>query len=195
MKRFLVLVLIMSAIFLTGCKGLAKSDMQGNEWSESWIELGMILGVEEPAGNFTFLEANDAVALNGISYASWISGEQKTYINSESEEVTLYDTEAYVLLKDFSDSESAKAAVEEWKGLEEISYTLSEGKTITCSGQEFIFYELAPIEESPYYKGIAAFSVYNNTALSVEMMFQEESVNGEKLLKSFLESFHYRAVS
>ena len=96
MKKMLVLCLCM-ALFLSGCgKAAPPKAADGADWSEDWVTLGSVIGVDTPEG-LTARENSDVLSAKGMYYASWSAGESVPYVNEDGEEVQLYDAQVYLL--------------------------------------------------------------------------------------------------
>ena len=195
MKRTAVCLLIATlCLGLAGCGALPTPEKaaDGAAWSEEWVTVGGVVGVDTPDG-MTFRENNEALAANGMHYATWSIGEGKPYTNADGEEATLYDAQIYLLLGGFKSGEEAQDTMAQWQEMAQAQYTVGETAEALHNGQKFslITYTFDG-ETNPYARGASAFGVYRNYAISVEFTCQEEFDGGaEELLAQFLDNCHY----
>lgn len=179
---------------LTGC-GTAlppEKAADGLDWDEAWVTVGGIVGVDTPEG-MDPRENNEALAANGMYYATWSVGESEPYTNADGDEAQLYDAQVYLLLGGYKSTEDAENTLSQWKSMAELNYAVGETSTQTHNGQEFtvITYTFES-EENPYARGASAFGVYRNYAVSVELTCREGfQGDASQLLGGFLDSCHY----
>ena len=195
MKRAAVCLLIATlCLGLAGCGALPTPEKaaDGAAWSEEWVTVGSVVGVDTPDG-MTFRENNEALAANGMHYATWSIGEGKPYTNADGEEATLYDAQVYLLLGGYKSGEEAQDTMAQWQEMAQAQYTVGETAEAVHNGQKFslITYTFDG-ETNPYARGASAFGVYRNYAISVEFTCREGFDGGaEKLLAQFLDNCHY----
>ena len=96
------LLLVTLALLLTGCAQQSRHP----EWDEEWTRFGDLMAVEAPEG-FAPGEYNDVLSLNGIWYATWISGEARSVQTAEGEEATAYDAQLYLLIRECGSEDEA----------------------------------------------------------------------------------------
>lgn len=179
---------------LTGCIAPpppAQAE-DGTEWSEDWVTVGGIVGIDTPDG-LDPRENNEALAVNGMYYATWSAGEAVPYVNEDGDDAQLYDAQIYLLLAGYSEAERAEETAAQWLELAQDQYAVETAETMTCSGRDFtvITYTYSS-DANPYDRGASAFGVYRNYAISVELSCQD-SFEGDPLetLTGFLERCHY----
>lgn len=194
MKRAFVLSLIL-ILLLSGCgRAAVPKTADGQDWSEEWVTVGNVVGVDTPEG-LTFRENNDTLAARGMYYASWSSGEAVPTVNEDGEDALLYDAQLYYLLAGYDSTEKAEEAAAGWLDMAYGQYAVDAEAVETCNGQEFTVISYTYQSESnPYDCGVSAFGAYGNYAISVELSCRE-SFDGDALdvLENFLESCHYAA--
>lgn len=194
MKKMLVLCLCM-ALFLSGCgKAAPPKAADGSAWSEDWVTLGSVIGVDTPEG-LTARENSDVLSAKGMYYASWSAGGAVPYVNEDGEEVQLYDAQVYLLAAGYDSTAKAEETAAEWLSMADGQYAVEETKTETYNGQELTVITYTYTSESnPYSRGASAFGTYGNYAVSVELSCRE-SFEGDALetLENFLEHCHYAA--
>ncbi len=195
MKTLAAVVMVGVILLLTGCGPLPDRDIDGMPWQDSWVDVGIKLGIE-PVEGLELLEQSDALAMSGISYAAWSAGEKTEYENSEGVTGDLYDLQVFVLLQNCKTESEAASTREQWRAMEEQHYTMTALEDASYGGHEYSCWSLVPTDESPYgcgYIGLLTFGYYS---LSVELMvradFTPEYPAGE-LFQDFLAAIHYRA--
>lgn len=193
-KRFIALLcLSLSLLLAAGCQRAPTATRDGEPWSEDWIRVGAVLGVEPPGNGLTLLDNKDALAASNLYYAAWTIGERTDYVNADGDTVDLYDAQLYLLLEDCKTEEDAAADAADWQAMEEASYQVTDTVTLVCAGQEFtvLVYEVDR-EDNPYARGAVAFGVYETHAVNAELTCQD-SFEGDALaiLTEFLDGFHY----
>lgn len=166
----------------------------GTDWSEDWVTVGGVLGVDTPEG-LDPRENNEALAANGMYYATWSAGEAVPYTNEDGDEAQLYDAQVYLLLAGYVEAEKAETNAAQWLELAQERYAVGETRSVSCNGQEFtVITYTFDSDANPYARGASAFGVYRDYALSIELSCQD-SFEGDPLetLTGFLESCHYSA--
>lgn len=187
MKR--VTILVLALLLLVGC---APREDKHPEWGADLVRIGADMAAQTPEG-FTLQESNDALAPGGIYYVSWSRGEGRTILNAEGKEATAYDAQLFVLLKECADEGAAQGDVSGWMEREGQNYELGEAREQIENGQSFTVLPLLSAKgDNPYDRGVAAFGVRNNCAVSVELLcadgFSEDTTI---VLTSFLQGLHY----
>ena len=187
MKRW-ILMLAALCLCLTGCgQPLPERAADGSPWSEDWVSVGGVLGVDTPE-ELTLRENNDALAVKGMYYAAWSMGKAQPYTNEDGDEAELYDARVDLLL-----AEKAEDAAGEWLAMAEEKYRVEETEEAAYNGQTFTVVTYAfPSETAPYAYGVSAFGVYRNYAVSVELSCRESFAgDAEAVLADFLARCHY----
>lgn len=195
MKRTAVCLLIAAlCLGLAGCAALPTPEKaaDGAAWSEEWITVGGVVGVDTPDG-MTPRENNEALTANGMHYATWSMGAGEPYTNADGEEATLYDAQLYLLLGGCKSEEEAQDTMAQWQEMAQAKYIVGETVEAAHNGQEFSLITYAfDGETNPYARGASAFGVYRNYAISVEFTYREGfDGDAEKLLAQFLDNCHY----
>ena len=194
MKKVIALfVLAAVCVSLTGCGPmLPETAADGSSWSEDWVTVGSVLGVDTPEG-LTPRENNEALAAKGMYYATWSMGESSAYVNEEGENAELYDAQVYVLLAGYDAAEKAEASMEKWLAMASSQYAVTQTLSETYNGQPFtILTYTYTSQTNPFARGASAFGVYRNYAISIEVSCQENFVGNElEVLMEFLKNCHY----
>ena len=196
MKKLLVMLAL--AFGLTAMCGCAKYPSQaadGNPWDMDWTMLGSVLGVEEPEHGLVLLDNNTALAANDTYLATWASGEAIPYVNADGDGAELYEAQIYLLLMGCKDQESARKNVDGWIARTGETYTVTDTRSETFNGQEYtVLAYTCGSDTNPYSRGISAFAVFQNYAVSVELNCLEEYTGDEAaILTAFLTGCHYSA--
>ena len=195
MKKAAVFLLIGAfCLGLAGCSGPKPPEQaaDGTAWDESWVTVGSVIGVDTPAG-MDPRENNDALAVNGMYYATWSIGEGEPYTNADGEEATLYDAQVFLLLGGYKSAEEAEDTLTQWMEMAGSQYEVGETAEETHNGQNFtiITYSFNS-EANPYARGASAFVTYRNYALSVELTCRQDfEGDAARLLAQFLDACHY----
>ena len=195
-KRMLIVCALLLCVILSGCRTRYPSAAaDGAPWDESWDMLGSVLGVEEPGHGFTLLDNNAILTADDTYLATWASGESTAYVNADGDDTELYEAEIYLLLFGCKDAGNARAAVADWIARESDTYTVTETRTETYNGQAYtvLVYECGS-DTNPYSRGVAAFGVFENYAVSAELACLEKYSGDEvAILADFLTGCHYSA--
>lgn len=179
---------------LAGCGAELPPEQaaDGLDWDKDWVTVGSIVGVDTPEG-LTPRENNEALAANGIYYATWSIGESEPFTNEDGDEVELYDAQVYLLLGGYKSEKLAQDSLTQWKDMASLNYNLDETAEQTYNGQDYtVITYTFDAEENPYDRGASAFGLYRNFAVSVELTCREEfDGDAAELLGEFLDSCHY----
>ena len=128
-----------------------------------------------------------------IYYATWVAGESSAYTNEDGEDVDVYDAQLYLLAVGCADESYALQNQEDWIARQQETYTVTETWSETRNGQEYtlLAYECGS-ETNPYQRGVSAFTVYGNYAISAELACRAEFTGQEReILLQFLDGCHY----
>lgn len=195
MKKTVAMILAgVLCLALTGCTSAPPPAQaaDGSPWDENWVTVGNMVGVNAPEG-MDSRENNEALAANGMYYATWSMGESQPYTNEEGEDAELYDTQIYLLLRGCQSAKDAENTLSQWKDMANRNYIIDSTTEETHNGVDFtvITYTFEP-ESNPYARGASAFGAYRNYAVSVELICQQ-NFNGDtgQLLGQFLDHCHY----
>ncbi|MBR1759509.1 MAG: hypothetical protein IJ744_12470 [Lachnospiraceae bacterium] len=190
-KRVWILALIL-ALVLSGCSAKETEDLHP-EWAGTAFRYANIVAVGEDPEGFTLAVNNDVLAPVGLNYVTWVTGEEKDFINSDGKEVKIYDAQLYFLVVDCNTPERAKSDVEEFVSIEAKNYEVGEIKTIQVGDQEYQkLVLLSGKEGNPYGRGIACFGSREEFAFSIELMCTAD-YDGDlnAILQGFLENIEF----
>ena len=192
MKKSLLALLLAACVCLAGCQPIPVTAADGASWSDEWVTIGGIVGVDTPAG-IDYRENNDALSIRGMYYAAWSIGEAEPYTNEDGDEAQLYDAQIYFLLAGYDAAEKAEASAAEWQSMARERYTVDQTLPAVCNGQDFTVLTYSfDSETNPYANGASAFGVYRNYAVSVELSCREDFAGSPlEILTDFLEHCHY----
>lgn len=193
-KRMALLLAGVLCLGLAGCGAVVPPERaaDGLSWEESWVTVGGVIGVDTPDG-MDARENNEALAANGMYYATWSVGEGEPYTNADGEDAQLYDAQVYLLLAGYESGEEAGNALEQWKGMAESQYAVGQTAQESHNGQDYtVITYTFDSEQNPYARGASAYGVYRNFAVSVELACRE-GFDGDagQLLAQFLDGCHY----
>lgn len=195
MKRFTVCLLAL-CLLLSGCaKTAPEKAADGAAWDESWTTLGGVLGVEEPGHDLELRDNNEALSVTDMYLASWTIGEGAPYVNEDGDEVVLYPARLDVLVCGRKDTDAAQQTLENWSTRQAETYDVAASRKQTCSGQDYtISTYTCKSETNPYSRGVSAFGVYSDYAISAELNCLDSFTEDEAaILTDFLEGCHYAA--
>lgn len=195
MKRFPVCLLAL-CLLLSGCtKTAPEKAADGAAWDESWTTLGGVLGVEEPGHDLELRDNNEALSVTDMYLASWTIGEGAPYVNEDGDEVVLYPARLDVLVCGRKDADAAQQALEEWTARQAETYDVTASGKQTCSGEDYtISAYTCKSEANPYSRGVSAFGVYKDYAISAELNCLDSFTEDEAaILTDFLDGCHYAA--
>ncbi len=198
MKRWkygLTALLLTGLLGLSGCSHYPEQAADGTPWDPSWTMLGSVLGVEEPGGGFSLLDNYSVLTGEDIYYADWAAGQPTAYTNEDDEDVEVYGAQIYLLVEGCADETYARQNQEDWIARQQEIYAVTETWSETRNGQEYtlLSYECGS-ETNPYQRGVSAFTVYGNYAISAELTCREDFTGQEReILLQFLDGCHYSA--
>lgn len=194
MKKKKLSALLLLSLLLTGCSSSPKFTTDGRNWEDDWINIGSNIGIEAPK-ELTLSDNKDALAADGLYYATWVAGGSVPYKNSDGETIDLYDAQLYFLAGESPSEESAREECSIWLTAAKENYEIQTETEITCNGQSYtlITYNCAG-EDTPYDRGASAFGTCGVNAVCAEFTSRE---NYQKdltpILTEFLNNCHYRA--
>lgn len=191
MKRSIFFPLLLSILLLSGCMPTLSEDSQDPSGP---ITIGTTISVD-PITQLTFKESKEALAADGLYYATWTDGDSVPYENSDGETVDLYDAQVYFLAGETLDESAAKEDCATWLAAAKTNYQVVSEKDITANEQSYhlLSYTFAD-KNSPYDRGISAFGTNGKTAVCIELTcVSDYSKDLEPLLLDFLDNCHYSA--
>ena len=74
MKNRVTAALALVLLCLTGCAVAPSQTSDGGSWSEDWVTLGPVLGVEPQEHGLVLLDNNTALTASDLYYAAWTIG-------------------------------------------------------------------------------------------------------------------------
>lgn len=192
-KRLFCAAAALLALLLSACSVAPSRTADGQSWSEDWVTLGPVLGVEPQEHGLTLLDNNTALTASDMYYAVWTIGEPTPYTNADGDEVDLYPARLDVLVYGCADGEHARAAVEEWTGRQDELYAVAGREDAAYNGQDYLITTYAcGSDTNPYSRGVSAFGVCGKYAVSMEFNCLD-SFDGDvaEILADFLSGCHY----
>lgn len=177
MKRICWIYALCIMLTLTGCSSSASSAIQEEtEPAEAeHLNIGSYLSIQDVDKRLHLLKNIDALAADGLYYASWVTGDAQPYENSDGDTVDLYDASLYLLSGEFKNTQYAQENMDSWLAAAKENYEVLNEEEITCNGQVYslITYNTTH-EDNPYARGISAFGVCENCAVCIELTCLDE---------------------
>ncbi|MGN1141953.1 MAG: hypothetical protein ACI4TF_12190 [Oliverpabstia sp.] len=160
--------------------------------SNGQIHIGRNIRIDEPE-NLTLLDNKDALAADGLYYATWVCGNSSPYENSDGENVELYDAQLYFLTSETPNKDTAEKDCATWLSTAKETYDIYSEKTITCNDQTYTLIEYNCINDTnPYDHGISVFGTFDVNAVCIEFTCLENyDMELEPILTEFLNGCHY----
>ena len=191
----ILVIAVVAAVYFTAGSRYPSRAADGAAWDERWEMLGPVLGVEEPGNGLTLLDNSAILTADDIFYAAWTAGDSEKFINEDGDEVDVYDAQLYMLAVGCADEENAAKAVQEWTDWETDANAVRETGSEVYNGQEYdlLYYDCVS-DTNPYQRGVTAFTVYGNYAVSAELTCREGFSGDEAaILADVLSRCHYSA--
>lgn len=178
-------------LFVSGCSSSLNKDASAE--NTGIVTIGHSLEVQNTDERLTLSDNKDALAADGLYYATWVLGDSVPYENSDGETVDLYDAQLYLLLGESKNNESAQTNMKTWLAAAEANYVILDDKEVTCNEQTYHIIAYNCKEgNSPYAHGVSAFSVSNSAAVCIELTCRENyEENLETILTDFLNRCSY----
>lgn len=186
---------VIAAMYFKAGSDLPAAAADGAAWDASWEMLGPVLGVEAPENGFTLQDNSAVLTADDIFYATWTAGEAVPYTNEDGDEVQVYDAQLYMLAVGCADGENAQKAIDQWMDRESGTYTVLDTGAETYNGQPYdlLYYDCGS-DTNPYDRGVTAFTIYGNYALSAELTCRDTFAGDEAaILADVLSRCHYSA--
>lgn len=192
MKKSIIIWISIFCLLLSGCgAALPEKAADGTAWSEDWITLGNIMGVENIEG-LTVERNEDVLAAEGMYYVVWTGGSSINYTNAEGNEVSAHELEIHLVAEENKSSDAAAAHAEAWKQLTDERYPDSEKREAQYAGQSF---EVCTYSVSvPAAQGASATGLRGINAIRVDVIALDSySGDAAQILADFLSHCHYAA--
>lgn len=188
-----ILCFICMTLMLTGCSLTSSLLEKEPIENKAYLEIGRHLAVNNTNESLILCDYKEALAGDGLYYASWRIGDTEPYENSDGDTAELYDAQLYLLLEEFTNSEKAQENMDAWLDRGKSNYEISDEEEITCNGQTYLMITYTfKNENSPYARGVSAFAVHDRLAVCAELTGQEDFTEDlETILTGFLENCTY----
>ncbi len=161
--------------------------------ADGTVLIGSFLRISSAPEGFTLFDSKDALAAEGLYYASWTAGQSSAYSNEDGDTVDLYPAQITLLGAERKDPQSAQDEIDAWKSASTDNYAIRDTRTESIAGQEYeiITYTMKN-PDSPWSGGVSAFGVHENAAVCAELTYQDSFTgDADHDLTGLLESFHY----
>jgi hypothetical protein len=192
-KGIAVLSAVMAAALLCcGCASTA-SDNAVSVNEDGSIQIGNSLLVEPLDSELKISEQLDALAADGLYYATWTIGEPVDYENSDGDTVDLYDAQLYLLLGEYRTEEKAADNLSTWLAAANENYeVLSEEDVVFDSVTYHVISYNCTSETNPYDHGISAFASNGKNAVCAELTCQADFADDlDAIMMDFLKHCTY----
>lgn len=188
-----ILCFICMTLILTGCSLTSSFLEEKPIENKTFLEIGRHFAVNNTNESLILYDYKEALAGDGLYYASWRIGESEPYENSDGDTVDLYDAQLYLLLGEFTGDEKAQENMDTWIDRGRSNYEISAEEEIIYNGQTYLVMTYTfQNENNPYARGVSAFAVHDNLAVCVELTCQEDFAEDLKsILTDFLENCSY----
>jgi len=180
-------------LILTGCSLTSSLSEDEPIENKAFLEIGRHLAVNNTNESLIICDYKEALAGDGLYYASWRIGESEPYENSDGDTVDLYDAQLYLLLEEFANNEKAQENMDTWLDRGRSNYQVSTDEEIVYNGQTYLVLTYTfQNENNPYARGVSAFAVRDNLAVCAELTCQGDFTEDLKtILTDFLENCTY----
>lgn len=188
-----ILCLICTMLMFAGCSRTSSLLEDEPIENKAFLEIGRHLAVNNTNENLILCDYKEALAGDGLYYASWRIGESEPYENSDGDTVDLYDAQLYLLLEEFANNEKAQENMDTWLGKGRSNYKVSTEEEIVYNGQSYLVLTYTfQNENNPYARGVSAFAVRDNLAVCAELTSRGDFTEDLKtILTDFLENCTY----
>lgn len=190
-KKYL-LILTCLLFLLTGCSASPESTANHPDWKSTWTKIGNNIAIDAPK-ELTLLDQKEALAAEGLYYATWTAGSSVPYENSDGETIDLYDAQLYFLASESTKETSAQQNCSAWLAAAKENYDVQAEDIITCNGHSYTLITYRCVSENtPYDRGVSAFGTCGNIAVCAEFTCVENySGDLESILTQVLDGCHY----
>lgn len=189
-KSTFILIL---CLLLSGCgKAAPEKAADGASWDEGWTTIGNFFGVE-PSPDWTMQRNEDLLTPDWTGYCVWTQGEGIPYTDEAGDEITTYDAQIHLAIKEFDDPNGAEMTAALWRSLAQERYPDLEQSTAQYAGQSFhISTYPFPAGNGPASLGASATGVRDNWAIQVDVLTLESfPQTPSQVLEDFLTRCHY----
>ncbi len=188
-KRLLALGLILTML-LSGCAlpEPPETAADGTPWSDDWINLGAVLGVE-PLEGWSLQRNEDALAAEGMYFASWTWGQPE----KDDAGTLRHPAQLFLVLSECESPADAEALVQEWTGMARETYVTGEADTLeTALGSFTALPYRAADPEASFDLGISCLGIIGSRAVNLEISCRDGvDLDLEQTLTAFLSGFHF----
>lgn len=189
-----ILLPIFLILLLTGCATASQTTTDGQNQQNGQTKIGTTLDVKAPE-QLTLLDNKEALAADGLYYATWVAGSSVPYKNSDGDTIDLYDAQLYLVTNESTSEGNAKTNCDTWLSAAKKNYEVQTEDTRTLNGQSYtVITYICTSENTPYDHGVSAFGVCRTTAVCAELTCLENYTEDlEALLTQFLNNCHFKA--
>ena len=193
MKRKLIPLILALALLLCGCAGGIVANPRtvdgGTAWDEGWTNLGGLVGVEQPGGEFELLTSNGRLEGMTIRYATWVCGEETRIEDDRS----VFEGQIYLMTESCGTAEAAGETLEQWYSQfgDGLKVTLRELRTVEGTEYELLHYDCTAAD-SHFSRGISAIWQRGDLVLVVDIAAAASlDLDLTAVMEHFLSGIHY----
>lgn len=184
MNKRITALLVLLCLLLGGC-GLPQAPevaADGTPWSDEWVTIGAVLGVENVEG-WKNTRNEDLLADEGMYFASWVTGE-----SSEG----LYPAQVFLVLSQCESADDANALVAEWTALVGENYTAEAPENLEHRLGSFTLIPYTCGDDSTFDRGVSCVGVVGNRAVNLEISSMDDvKLDLTAAVTEFLNGFHF----
>lgn len=189
MKKLKFFPFLCIMILLCGCVSSTTDTLQQQDGQ---VHFGKNIHIDHPE-QLTLSESSDALAADGLYYATWTDGNSIPYKNSDGDTVDLYDAQLYFLANESPNAKKAEENCNSWLLAAKENYHVSSENVITCNNQSYtVISYTCTGDATPYDHGVSAFAACGATAVCIELTCIENYTEDlESILTDFLNGCHF----
>lgn len=189
MKKLKFFPFLCIMILLCGCTSSTTDKLQQQDGQ---IHIGTNIHIDPPE-QLTLSESSDALAADGLYYATWTDGNSVPYQNSDGDTVDLYDAQLYFMASESPDAKKAEENCNSWLLAAKENYNVYSEKVITCNDQSYtVISYTCTGNTTPYDHGVSAFAACGADAVCIELTCIESYTKDlEPILTDFLNGCHF----
>lgn len=184
MKKRITALLLLICVLLSGC-GLPEAPevaADGTPWSDEWITIGAVLGVENVEG-WKNIRNEDLLADGGMYFASWVTGESKEGV---------YPAQVFLVLSECESADDAGALVAEWTALVGENYTAETPEILEHRLGTFTLIPYTCGADGTFDRGVSCVGVVGGRAVNLEISCMEDvELALNATVTEFLNGFHF----
>lgn len=179
-----LLALFLTAALLTGCALPEAPEVaaDGTPWSDEWITIGAVLGVENIDG-WKNIRNEDLLADTGMYFASWVTGE-----SSEG----VYPAQVFLVLSQCETAADAEELLGEWTKLAGENYNTEAPEILEHKLGTFTLIPYTCGADSTFDRGVSCVGIVGTRAVNLEVSCMADvELDLQATVTEFLNGFHF----